>query len=247
MSEFQDQVAVVTGGTRGIGRAIARGFAERGATVYATYTSNEEAAKAFEAECAELSGKVLTRKFDVADHGAVEAFFAGLDSETGGRIDILVNNGGIRKDGLLISMAPEAWQRVIDVNLTGCFNTSKFAVLLMMKRRYGRIINITSPSGKHGFAGQTNYGASKAGQVGMTKALAKEVAKRKITVNCVSPGFIDTELIEDLPEELRKQYLEQVPLKRFGTPADVAHAVFYLASEGASYVTGTVLEVTGGL
>jgi len=232
--EFKDQVVIVTGGTRGIGKAISTAFAERGARVIATFAGNEEAAKAFEGACAELPGEVRTRKFDVADYGQVEEFFGWIEGEYENRVDVLVNNGGIRKDGLLAAMSHEDWSRVLDVNLTGCFHMSRFAVLAMMKRRYGRIINITSPSGKYGFPGQSNYGASKAGQVGMTRALAKEVAKRKITVNCVSPGFIDTELIADLPEDLVKQYKKEVPLRRSATNEEVAHCALSLDTEKAA-------------
>jgi 3-oxoacyl-[acyl-carrier protein] reductase len=248
MLDFKDQVVLVTGGTRGIGAAITTAFLNRGAKVIATYASNDEAATAFKASLGELAERIDPQKFDVSDHDAVQAYFEGHHEATyQGKLDVLVNNGGIRRDGLLATMKPEDWSRVLDINLTGCFNMSKFAVLRMMKQRYGRIVNITSPSGKFGFSGQTNYSASKAGQVGLTRSLAKEVARRKITVNCVSPGFIDTELIADLPEELRKEYSSQVPLKRFGLPEEVANCVLFLSSAEASYVTGSVLEVAGGL
>lgn len=248
MLDFQDQVVLVTGGTRGIGAAITKAFLDRGARVVANYASNDEAAQAFKASLGEQADRVDCQRFDVSDHEAVRAYFEGHhDATYEGRLDVLVNNGGIRRDGLLASMKPEDWGRVLDINLTGCFNTSQFAVLRMMKRRYGRIVNITSPSGKFGFSGQTNYSASKAGQVGLTRSLAKEVAKRKITVNCVSPGFIETELISDLPEELVKEYRDQVPLRRFGTTDEVAACVLFLASPAASYVTGSTLEVAGGL
>lgn len=248
MLDFTDQVVLVTGGTRGIGAAITTAFLKRGAQVIATYASNDEAAVKFKESLEGLAEKLDPQKFDVSDHAAVSAYFDGHHEEAyGGRLDVLVNNGGIRRDGLLATMKPEDWARVLDINLTGCFNMSQFAVLRMMKKRYGRIINITSPSGKFGFSGQTNYAASKAGQLGLTRSLAKEVARRKITVNCVSPGFIDTELIADLPEELRKEYTSQVPLRRFGKTEEVANCVLFLASPEASYVTGSTLEVAGGL
>lgn len=248
MSEYQDQVVLVTGGTRGIGAAITRAFLEADARVVATYASNDAAAAAYKEGLGDLGAKLDTQKFDVSDPDAVAAYFDGRHDEAyEGRLDVLVNNGGIRRDGLLASMKSDDWARVIDINLSGCAYMSKHAVLRMMKKRYGRIINITSPSGKYGFSGQTNYSASKAGQIGLTRSLAKEVAKRKITVNCVSPGFISTELIADLPEELVKEYKSQVPLKRFGTPEEVAACVLFLASAGAAYVTGSTLEVAGGL
>ena len=160
---------------------------------------------------------------------------------------MLVNNSGIRKDADLAMMKPEDWQKVLDVNLTGAFYMSKLAVHSFMANRYGRIITITSPAGRFGFEGQANYSASKAGQIAMTRSLSKEVASRGITVNCVSPGFIDTEFLADLPEKLRKEYLASIPLKRFGTPDEVAACVLFLASREAGYITGSVLSVEGGL
>ena len=159
----------------------------------------------------------------------------------------MVNNAGIRKDAVLAMMRESEWHDVLNVNLNGIFYMCKFAVMSLMQKRYGRIINITSPSGKFGFEGQSNYAAAKAGLVALTKSVSKEVARRGITVNCVSPGFIETDLIQDLPEELRKSYVGRVPLKRFGTPEEVAACVLFLASREASYVTGSTLEVTGGL
>lgn len=241
---FQDQHIVVTGGTRGIGRAITLAFLREGAHVHATYRGNDEAAEALRAEAGEGGERLAFAKFDVADHDACEAFWEGLgDTPVSG----LVANSGIRRDGILATMAPEDWDAVIRTNLTGGYTMSKFAVQNMMRQRYGRIIFTTSPAGRFGFEGQGNYSASKAGQVGLMRSLCKEVAKRKITVNCVSPGFIATELLDDLPDELVAGYKKSVPARRFGTPEEVASAVLFLASSEAAYITGTTLDVTGGL
>jgi len=245
--DFKNQTAIVTGGTRGIGRAIAERFLATGATVVATYAGNDAAAEEFKRANAAHEQRVITRKCDVSQYAQVEAFFKELESHCPNGIDILVNNAGIRKDAVLAMMKAEDWNDVVNVNLTGTFNMSKFAVMNMMRKRYGRIINITSPCGDFGFAGQANYAASKAGQAGLSRSLSKEVASRGITVNCVSPGFIGTELIKDLAENLRKQYTEQVPLKRFGTSDEVATCVLFLATKEAAYITGSTLEVTGGL
>jgi len=244
---FEGQTVVVTGGTRGLGRSIALSFLEEGAAVHATYRSNEAAAEALRDSAAAHAGRLHLHSFDVADHEAARTFWEGLDELAPDGVQVLVNNAGLRRDAILAMMAPEEWNEVISTNLGGCYNMSKFAVMNMMQRRYGRIILITSPAAAVGFEGQGNYCASKAGQIGLMRSLCKEVAKRKITVNCVSPGFIDTELIEDLPDELRDRYRSLVPMKRFGKPEDVAYAVKCLAAKEASYITGTTLEVTGGL
>lgn len=246
---FEDQAVVVTGGTRGIGAAITRAFLEKGARVHATYRSNEDAARAFADACAAsgLGERLALRGFDVADYDAVERFWDELAGREPGGVQVLVNNSGIRRDAVLAMMSARDWSAVIDTNLTGGYHMSKFAVQCMMRQRYGRIVFVTSPSGRFGFEGQGNYAASKAGQVGLARSLSKEVAGRKITVNCVSPGFIETELIADLPEEALAAHRASVPLKRFGTPEEVAHAVLFLASREAAYVTGATLEVTGGL
>lgn len=244
--DFTSRVAIVTGGTRGIGRGIAEALLKAGATVIATYAGNDAAAETFKQENAEHADQIELRKFDAGDYASAEAFFKELD-ETYDKIDILVNNAGIRRDSVVGMMPAEDWTSVLSTNLDSAFNMSKFAVHKMMSNRYGRIICITSPSGKLGFAGQANYAAAKAGQVAFVKSLSKEVAKRKITVNCVSPGFIDTDFISDLPQEQLKQYKKSVPTKRFGTTAEVAEAVLFLASENSAYITGATLEVTGGL
>jgi 3-oxoacyl-[acyl-carrier protein] reductase len=241
---FQGQNVVVTGGTRGIGRGISEAFLKEGANVLVTYGGNKEAADQFVEDYSDYKDQISLASFDVSKYDEVEAFFDKLPFET---LEVLVNNAGIRKDSIVGMMPVEDWQRVLDINLTGTFNMSKLAVLKMMSSRYGRIVNITSPCSYFGFEGQANYAASKAGQIGLSRSLSKEVAKRKITVNCVSPGFIGTDLISDLPEELVKTYKSQVPMKRFGTVQEVAECALFLASKEASYVTGSVLEVTGGL
>jgi 3-oxoacyl-[acyl-carrier protein] reductase len=244
--DFKGQTVLVTGGTRGIGRAISEAFLKAGAKVIAAYRSNEEEAKKFEeansahAECLDI------HKFDVTCYEEVENFYKDVEAKHG-NFQVVVISSGIRSDSIVGMMKAEDWNNVINTNLTGTFNLSKFAVQYMMRQKYGRIIAITSPIGKLGFAGQANYAASKAGQVALVKSLSKEVASRKITVNCVSPGFIDTDFISDLPDEQRDAYKKQVPLKRFGTPEDVTYPVLFLASKEASYITGSVLEVTGGL
>jgi len=244
MKRFEGQNVVVTGGTRGIGKGISEAFLKEGANVLATYSGNKAAADAFVEEFKEFESQISLSCFDVSSYEDAEKFFDELEFE---KLDILVNNAGIRKDNVVGMMPSDDWQKVIDINLTGTFNMSKLAVMKMMRARYGRIVNITSPCSHFGFAGQANYAAIKAGQIGLTRSLSKEVAKRGITVNCVSPGFIGTELIADLPEDLVKTYKGQVPMKRFGDVAEVAACVLFLAGKDASYVTGTVLEVTGGL
>jgi 3-oxoacyl-[acyl-carrier protein] reductase len=250
MTDFQGRKAVISGATRGIGKAIARAFLEAGATVIGIYNSNHKAADSFMQEWQENASFQENRLFlyqcDISDQASVLKLFDGIEQQFD-TIDILVNNAGIRRDAVLAMMHSDDWHRVIDVNLTGTFNMSKQAVLLMMKQKYGRIIHITSPMAHMGFAGQTNYAASKAGQIGMMRSLSKETAKRKITVNCVSPGFIDTELLEGLTADQLAQYKKLVPMKRFGKPQEVAAAVLFLAGEQASYISGAVLEITGGL
>lgn len=242
MFEFKEQKVIVTGGTRGIGAAISTAFLDAGALVTATYAGNEEAAARFRAGVSSPERLTLA-KFDVADYSAVEKFFGELP----GTPQVVVCNAGIRKDAIVGMMRSEDWKRVLEVNLDGTYHVSKFAVMSMSRAKYGRIINIVSPSANLGFAGQANYAASKAGQIAMARVLSKEVAKRNITVNCVSPGFIDTELLADLSAEHKAQLLEMVPMKRFGTAAEVAHAVLFLSTKEAGYITGATIEVTGGI
>ena len=246
MFDFKGQTAIITGGTRGIGRSIAEKFLQAGARLIVTYTGNEAAAIQFMESNRDFEKNIDLKKFDVANYEEVENFYKYVEEKYEG-FEILVNNAGIRKDSVLALMKESDWSDVIATNLTGNFYMCKFAVMSFVRKRYGRIINITSPMGKFGFEGQANYSASKAGQVGLTRSLSKEVATRGITVNCVSPGFIETELIQDLPDKLRNSYLAQVPLKRFGKTEEAAYCVLFLASKEASYITGATLEVTGGL
>ncbi len=250
MADFHGRKAVISGATKGIGKAIARAFLKEGATVIGIYSSDHQAADTFmqewETDATFRENSLFLYPCDVSDESSVFKFFTEIEQKFD-TIDILVNNAGIRRDAVLAMMKSDDWQRVLDVNLTGTFYMSKQAVLLMMKQKYGRIIHITSPMAHMGFAGQANYAASKAGQIGMMRSLSKETAKRKITVNCISPGFIDTELLEGLTDEQISTYKKMVPMKRFGKPEEVADAVLFLAGEQAAYISGTVLEITGGL
>jgi len=244
--DFKDRVVVVTGGTRGIGRGVTESFLKNGAKVVATYASNDEAAQSFKASLGDLGGSLDLRKFDVSNEEEVNTFYTYLE-ETYEKLDILVNNSGIRKDNVLALMPSEDWSRVMDINLKGTFLMTKMAVPQMMKNRYGRIVNMSSIGGALGLAGQANYAASKAGQIALSKSLSKEVGKKGITINNICPGFIETELIADLPADQVKEYKKQVPLKRFGKIEEVANAVLFLSSEESGYITGTTLEVSGGL
>ncbi len=244
--DFKDQTAIVTGGTRGIGRAVSEALLHAGAQVVATYLGDDKAAEEFLAANREAQDRLTIKKFDVADYGGVEGFFRDQVEESG-PFQVLVHSSGIRRDAVVGMMKADDWNQVIQTNLTGTFNVLKQAVQAMMRARYGRIVVITSPIGHFGFAGQSNYAASKAGQVALVRSLSKEVATRGITVNCVSPGFIDTDFIADLPEKQKAAYLGMVPMKRFGSPAEVAQPVLFLASRDSAYITGSVSEITGGL
>lgn len=244
--DFSDQTAIVTGGTRGIGKSVSEAFLKAGAKVIATYKSNHEAAEAFCEDNSQYASQIQLAPFDVSYSEGVEGFYK-LMEEKNGPFQILVNNSGIRKDSVVGMMKEEDWRDVIDANLTGTFLMSKLAVHHLMRQRYGRIITITSPIGRMGFAGQSNYAASKAAQVAFTQSLAKEVASRGITANCISPGFIETDFISDLSDKQRDGYKALVPLKRFGKPEEVANAVLFLSSKETAYITGTTLEISGGL
>ena len=244
--DFKGQTAIVTGGTRGIGAAISVGFLAAGARVIASYSSNEAAAQKFREENAQYADRVDLRRFNVASYEEVEKFYKYVE-EKHGSFEVLVSNAGIRKDSVLGMMKEADWRDVVNVNLNGSFNMCKFAVMAMMRKRYGRIIITTSPMGRFGWEGQSNYAASKSGQLGLVRSLAKEVATRGITVNCVSPGFIATEFIGDLTEKAQQAYQSLIPLRRLGKAEEVAACVLFLASREASYVTGATLEVAGGL
>jgi 3-oxoacyl-[acyl-carrier protein] reductase len=240
------RVAIVTGGARGIGRAIVEELAHLGANVVIGDMLLDLAEKSAE-EISQLTNKrVLAVKVNVTEGKSSNELIDQTLKEFG-RVDILVNNAGITRDTLILRMEEADWDAVLDVNLKGAFNCSKAAVRPMMKQRYGRIVNISSVSGQAGQAGQTNYSASKAGLIGFTKALAREVASRQITVNAVAPGFIPTSLTNDLSEELKKSILAATPIGRMGKPEEIASAVAFLASEEAAYITGQVLAVDGGM
>ena len=243
---LENRVALVTGGGKGIGAAIAGELAAEGAVVIINYSASAEAAEQVKNEIIAKGGKAETYKCDVSDYSEVKAM-AGYITKTWGRLDILVNNAGIVRDNLLMRMSEEDFDNVISINLKGAFNTIKHANRQMIKQRYGRIVNISSVVGVTGNAGQVNYAASKAGIIGLTKSAARELASRNITVNAVAPGFISTEMTDKLPENVKEQMQSQIPLKRLGTTEDIANAVAFLVSDGASYITGQVIEVNGGM
>ena len=243
---FSGKTAVVTGGSRGIGRAVCLELARGGANVVLCYAGNEAAANDTIAACEALGAKALAIRCNVAEAGEVKAL---MDAavKTFGRIDILVNNAGITRDGLLMMMKDEDFDAVINANLKGTFLCMKAVSRLMMRQRYGRIVNLSSVVGLRGNAGQVNYAASKAGVVGMTKSLAKELASRGVTVNAVAPGFIETDMTAAMTDAAKAATLASIPMQKLGAPEDVARAVAFLASDEAAYITGQVLAVDGGM
>jgi len=237
--------ALVTGASRGIGRAVALKLAAEGAELIVTATSLERASRTAD-EIVAMGGRALPCKADVSVVADVDALFQMVVKEFGG-IDILVNNAGITRDGLLMRMKDEDWSVVVDVNLKGTFYCTREAVKLMAKAKSGRIVNISSVVGEMGNLGQANYCASKAGIIGFTKAVAREYAKRNITVNAVAPGFIETDMTGVLADNIREELLKQIPVNRFGAPEDIANAVYFLVSDMGGYITGHVLSVNGGM
>jgi 3-oxoacyl-[acyl-carrier protein] reductase len=245
MYEFADQVALITGASRGIGRQIALKLSSHGAAVILADLLQEDSETVAES-IREQGGKALALQMDVGQPDQVESALARVD-EHFERVDILVNNAGITRDNLLLRMKDEEWRQVLNVNLDGAFYVTRKVVAGMLRRRYGRVVNIASVVGQMGNPGQANYVASKAGIIGLTKALAREVASRSITVNAIAPGFIDTDMTANLKEQVRDQLKASVPLKRLGTVEDVTHGVLFLASKEAGYITGHVLSINGGM
>jgi 3-oxoacyl-[acyl-carrier protein] reductase len=246
MIDLTGKTALVTGGSRGIGRAVVTRLATQGADVAFSYRGNEEAARACTAEIEALGRKALAVQADVRDPEGAESLVAQA-LEALGKIDILVNNAGITRDDLIMRMGVDTWREVLETNLFGAFYATKAVMRPMLRARYGRIINMTSVAGIAGNAGQANYSSAKAGLIGLTKATAREIASRGITVNAVAPGFVTTELTDTLPDNIKQGILDATPLGRFASPDEIAYAVAFLASDEAAYITGHVLTVDGGL
>ena len=246
MTDLTNQVAVVTGGGRGIGQEVARELASRGARVAVVSRNPKSCGSAADAINADYPGQATAYAVDVADHEAVQEVAKQILADLGG-VNILVNNAGITRDGLLMRMKEEDWDAVLDTNLKGAFNTVKAFMRPMMKAEHARIINIASVIGLIGNAGQANYSASKAGLIGFTKAVARELAGRAVTCNAVAPGFVTTDMTDELPESVREAVIGKIPLASFGEPRDIAAAVAFLASPAARYITGQVLAVDGGM
>lgn len=246
MPEFEGRVAIVTGGSRGIGRAIAKELASRGSNVAFSFTRNREMADELVAELQSSGVRAKAFQADVTDFAASAEMVKAVKTEFGS-IDYLVNNAGITRDKLIMMMSEDDWNSVLDTNLKGVFNVTKHTVSVMVRQRRGSILNIASISGIVGTAGQTNYSASKAGLIGFTKALAKEIGRRNITVNALALGLIETDMTSGLPDEYKQKMLEQIPLGRYGTVEEVARVSAFLLSDDARYITGQVIQADGGL
>jgi 3-oxoacyl-[acyl-carrier protein] reductase len=244
--QLRDRVAVVTGGSRGIGRAVVLALCRQGADCAFTYSSNQESAETLAAEARELGHRALPIRLDVRDFDGARAMIEQVKTEFG-KLDILVNNAGITRDRSLMGMSSEDWGDVIDTDLTGVFNTTRACIITFLKQKSGNVVNISSVSGIRPMAGQVNYAAAKAGVIGFTKSLAKEVAPYNIRVNAVAPGFIETDMTSQLGEKFRDKAVQQIPLGRFGTAEEVAQSVLFLLSDASRYITGQVLQIDGGL
>ena len=238
---FKDKKILITGATGGIGGDIVNAFSNNGSKIIATGTNEEKLKK-----IKEKYKNVITKKFELQNHGEVESFLNSCTDELGG-LDILINNAGITLDNISLRLTEENWKKVIDINLTSTFLMCKFAIKKMLKNKYGRIINITSIVGHTGNLGQSNYSASKAGIIGMSKSLAIEYAKKNITINCVSPGFIETKMTDKISEDMKSILISRVPMNKLGTGLDVSNTVAFLSSDAASYITGETIHVNGGM
>lgn len=243
---FNGKVALITGSSRGIGKSIAKDLASKGAFVIINYASNEQAAQSVKDEIESKDGKCEIRGFDVSSYSQVNDEIDSIVKDHG-ELNFLVNNAGITRDTLLMRMKEEDWDAVINVNLKGVFNCTKAASKYMVKQKSGRIVNISSVVGEMGNPGQSNYSATKAGIIGFTKSVSRELASRNITVNSIAPGFIETDITSGLSDKVKEYYLGQIPLSRFGSPEDVSGVVSFLLSDAASYITGEVIRVNGGM
>lgn len=246
MKLLEGKVAIITGATRGIGKGVAEVFAKNGANIAFTYVSSDEQAKKVEEELKQYGVKAKAYKSDASIYSQAEKFIEEVVADFG-KIDAIVNNAGITRDGLLMRMTEENWDDVMNVNLKSVFNITKCALKTLLKQRYGSIINMSSVVGIEGNAGQSNYAASKAGIIGFTKSVAQEIGSRNIRSNAIAPGFIETEMTAQLDESIMKGWIEDIPMKRAGTPEDVANAALFLASDLSAYVNGQVLNVCGGM